>query len=146
MLVNAVCPSAAILDGSGTLPVCFKSYDVFTLEAAASLNSPAGAEWASRGYREVVSVSPPTPLRLSCESQYDFNQMMSLLSTALRDDLPALALPGYPYGNRVVSYPNVETRPADVARIRAEIEDDVKRPRRVITVRGEGYVFAKAKE
>ena len=32
------------------------------------------------------------------------------------------------------------------SRIRAAIEDDVKRPRRVITVRGAGYVFAKAQE
>jgi two-component system phosphate regulon response regulator OmpR len=31
-----------------------------------------------------------------------------------------------------------------VSRIRAAIEDDPKRPRRVITVRGSGYLFAKA--
>jgi DNA-binding response OmpR family regulator len=30
-----------------------------------------------------------------------------------------------------------------VSRIRAAIEDDVKKPRRIITVRGAGYVFAK---
>jgi DNA-binding response OmpR family regulator len=30
-----------------------------------------------------------------------------------------------------------------IARIRAEIEDDVKHPRRILTVRGTGYVFAK---
>ena len=30
-----------------------------------------------------------------------------------------------------------------VSRIRAAIEDDPKRPRRVITVRGAGYVFAR---
>ena len=33
-----------------------------------------------------------------------------------------------------------------ISRIRAAIEDDVKRPRRIITVRGAGYVFAKAQE
>jgi DNA-binding response OmpR family regulator len=33
-----------------------------------------------------------------------------------------------------------------VSRIRAAIEDDPKKPRRVITVRGMGYVFAKAQE
>jgi DNA-binding response OmpR family regulator len=33
-----------------------------------------------------------------------------------------------------------------IARIRAEIEDDPKRPRRVITVRGAGYVFAKVQD
>jgi DNA-binding response OmpR family regulator len=33
-----------------------------------------------------------------------------------------------------------------VSRIRAAIEDDPKAPRRVITVRGSGYVFAKSQE
>ena len=33
-----------------------------------------------------------------------------------------------------------------ISRIRAAIEDDPKKPRRIITVRGAGYVFAKAQE
>jgi DNA-binding response OmpR family regulator len=33
-----------------------------------------------------------------------------------------------------------------ISRIRAAIEDEPKRPRRVITVRGAGYVFAKAQD
>jgi DNA-binding response OmpR family regulator len=33
-----------------------------------------------------------------------------------------------------------------ISRIRAEIEDDPKKPRRVITVRGAGYVFARAQD
>jgi len=33
-----------------------------------------------------------------------------------------------------------------ISRIRAAIEDDAKKPRRVITVRGSGYVFAKAQD
>jgi DNA-binding response OmpR family regulator len=33
-----------------------------------------------------------------------------------------------------------------ISRIRASIEDDPKKPRRIITVRGSGYVFAKAQE
>jgi two-component system, OmpR family, phosphate regulon response regulator OmpR len=32
------------------------------------------------------------------------------------------------------------------SRIRAAIEDDPKKPRRIVTVRGSGYVFAKAQE
>src|SRR6185503_1794876 len=79
IVLNAVCPNAALLDGTGTAPICFKSYDVYTLEAFASMNNPAGTEVAGRGYREVVSVSPPSTLRLYCESQYDFNQMMAPL-------------------------------------------------------------------
>jgi len=33
-----------------------------------------------------------------------------------------------------------------ISRIRAAIEDDPKNPRRIITVRGAGYVFAKSQE
>jgi len=33
-----------------------------------------------------------------------------------------------------------------VSRLRAAIEDDPRRPRRIITVRGSGYVFAKAQD
>jgi len=33
-----------------------------------------------------------------------------------------------------------------ISRIRAAIEDDPKKPRRIITVRGNGYVFAKAQD
>jgi DNA-binding response OmpR family regulator len=33
-----------------------------------------------------------------------------------------------------------------ISRIRAAIEDDAKRPRRIVTVRGSGYVFAKQQD
>ncbi len=33
-----------------------------------------------------------------------------------------------------------------VGRIRAAIEDDVRHPRRIVTVRGAGYVFAKSQD
>jgi DNA-binding response OmpR family regulator len=33
-----------------------------------------------------------------------------------------------------------------ISRIRAAIEDEVKRPRRIVTVRGAGYVFAKQQD
>ena len=33
-----------------------------------------------------------------------------------------------------------------ISRIRAAIEDDPKQPRRIITVRGVGYVFAKIQD
>jgi DNA-binding response OmpR family regulator len=33
-----------------------------------------------------------------------------------------------------------------ISRIRAAIEDDANKPRRVITVRGAGYVFARAQD
>jgi DNA-binding response OmpR family regulator len=46
------------------------------------------------------------------------------------------------------AYDPVLDRSVDVhvGRIRAAIEDDVKKPRRIITVRGAGYVFARAQD
>ncbi len=113
--LNAVCPSAAMLDGTGTVPICFKSFDVFTLEAFGSMSNPAGAEVAGRGYREVVSVSPPSTLRRYCESQYDFNQMYSQVQIAMQGANPGLAFTGYPYGSGILSYPLPYTMICDTA-------------------------------
>ena len=33
-----------------------------------------------------------------------------------------------------------------ISRIRAQVEDDPKLPKRILTIRGAGYVFAKAQE
>jgi DNA-binding response OmpR family regulator len=33
-----------------------------------------------------------------------------------------------------------------ISRIRAAIEDDAKKPRRIVTVRGSGYVFARRQD
>lgn len=113
--LNAVCPNAATLDGTGTVPICFRSYDVFTLEAFSSMSNPAGAEVAGRGYREVVSVSPPSTLRRYCESQYDFNQMYSQLHIAMQAVQPGFAFAGYPYGNGILTYPRPFNQICDTA-------------------------------
>ncbi|HEV3026151.1 MAG TPA: hypothetical protein VG457_01180, partial [Planctomycetota bacterium] len=112
--LNAVCPNSTLLESSGTVPICFKSYDVYTLEAFASMNSPAGTETAGRGYREVVSVSAPITLRRYCESQYDFNQMYSQLQIAMQNLNSKLALTGYPFGNRMLTYPRPYTQLCDI--------------------------------
>ncbi len=113
--LNAVCPTAALLDGSGTLPVAFKSYDFHSIEATASVNTPAGTEAAGRGFREIVSVSPPSLLQRACESQFDFVQMLNLMQVALQGIQPKLAFSGYPYGNRMHAYPNPVTMESDTA-------------------------------
>jgi DNA-binding response OmpR family regulator len=39
--------------------------------------------------------------------------------------------------------PSIRSIDVHIGRLRVAIEDDVKLPRRIITVRGAGYVFAK---
>jgi hypothetical protein len=105
--LNAVCPTYVELAGSGTSPLCFRSYDVHTIEGDGVMSNPAGATVAGRGFREVVSVSPPEPQTLSCESQWDFDRMcLALAASIQRHDLM-----GYPYGNRLISWPNLLPSP-----------------------------------
>jgi hypothetical protein len=104
--VNAVCPTTAWLEGSGTVPFCFKSYDVYTLEAFSSVNNPSGAEMAGRGFREVVSVSPPAPLVRSVESQLDFDLMLAA-GSSLAGLIRGGRVSNYPFGSRMMSFPNM---------------------------------------
>ena len=94
--LNAIAPTFGRLDGSGTMPICFTTYDSYTVEAFASQNNPAGATMASRGFREVVSVSPPELLTRFCESQYDFDRMLFARATLDPASNDALALAHYP--------------------------------------------------
>lgn len=100
--VNAIAPSAIMLGGSGTVPLCFTSHDVVSVEAFASMNNPSAVTMASRGFREVIDVSPPDALTLFCESQYDFDRMLAV-GAALQQS----SLLGFPLGHRFVSYPNL---------------------------------------
>lgn len=110
--INAVDPACALLQGSGTVPLGFKTYDVYTFDSYASQNSPAGAQVAGRGSREVVSVSPPVPLSLHVESQYDFDRMCAA-GTALANYGGRFG--NFPYGNRIITFPVLVTAGSGLA-------------------------------
>lgn len=105
--INAVCPTAALLAGSGTVPFCFRSYDVYTIEAFAAVNNPAGTSAGWRGFREVASVSAPSILTLSVESEYDFDQMLNRGVDLVAYFPRARVVGGYPFGSRMVSFPRM---------------------------------------
>ena len=104
--LNAVDPGSVSLDGSGSVPFCFKNYDVYTFESHASQNNPAGAQVAGRGFREVVTVSPPVELVRYVESQYDFDSMYCF-GQALSLIPGVHSFIGFPYGNRLMTFPNL---------------------------------------
>jgi DNA-binding response OmpR family regulator len=91
-----------------------------------------------RGSREARLDGAPRPL-----TSYQFALLLALAEHAgrvmSRDSLMDL-LKGEPI--------EAFDRSIDVhvSRIRAAIEDDPKKPRRIVTVRGAGYVFAKAQD
>jgi DNA-binding response OmpR family regulator len=91
-----------------------------------------------RGAREVRLDGEPRPL-----TGYQFRLLMALAEHAgrvmsrdvLMDIIKAEPLESF---DRSID--------VHISRIRAAIEDDPRKPRRVITVRGAGYVFAKAQD
>jgi two-component system phosphate regulon response regulator OmpR len=91
-----------------------------------------------RGSREIRLDGTPRPL-----TSYQFALVLALAEHAgrvmSRDQLMDLVK-----GEPIEAFDR--SIDVHVSRIRAAIEDDPKKPRRIITVRGAGYVFAKAQD
>jgi len=91
-----------------------------------------------RGAREVRLDGTPRPL-----TSYQFALLLALAEHAGRV-MSRDALMDAVKGEQIEAFDR--SIDVHVSRIRAAIEDDPRKPRRVITVRGTGYVFAKAQE
>ena len=91
-----------------------------------------------RGSREVRLDGSPRPL-----TGYQFGLLLALAEHAGRV-MSRDALMDLIKGEQMEAFDR--SIDVHVSRIRAAIEDDPKKPRRVITVRGAGYVFAKAQD
>ena len=91
-----------------------------------------------RGAREVRLEGMPRPL-----TAYQFALVLALAEHAGRV-MSRDALMDLVKGEAIEAFDR--SIDVHVSRIRAAIEDDPKRPRRIITVRGAGYVFAKAQD
>jgi DNA-binding response OmpR family regulator len=80
----------------------------------------------------------------TCElTSYQFNLLVALAQNAGRV-LTRESLMDLVKGEQLEAFDR--SIDVHVSRIRAAIEDDAKAPRRIITVRGAGYVFAKAQD
>ncbi|HET9244718.1 MAG TPA: response regulator [Xanthobacteraceae bacterium] len=91
-----------------------------------------------RGAREVRLDGTPRPL-----TSYQFALLLALAEHAGRV-MSRDALMDAVKGEQFEAFDR--SIDVHVSRIRAAIEDDPRKPRRVITIRGTGYVFAKAPE
>ena len=91
-----------------------------------------------RGAREVRLEGMPRPL-----TGYQFALVLALAEHAGRV-MSRDALMDLVKGEAIEAFDR--SIDVHVSRIRAVIEDDPKKPRRIITVRGAGYVFAKAQD
>jgi hypothetical protein len=90
-------------DPHGTVPFTWKTENVYTIEAAGSRNSPAATMLAETRFREVVSVAPPERLRWVLEDQQDFETFLQSDGFSMMGHSDASR--GYPFGNKVVTYP-----------------------------------------
>jgi two-component system phosphate regulon response regulator OmpR len=91
-----------------------------------------------RGSREVRLDGAPRPL-----TGYQFTLLLALAEHAGRV-MSREALMDAVKGEQFEAFDR--SIDVHVSRIRSAIEDDPKKPRRVITIRGTGYVFAKAQD
>ena len=102
-----------------------------------AVRSAAGRVWAHPA-REVRLDGTPRPL-----TGYQFALLLALAEHAGRV-MSRDALMDAVKGEQIEAFDR--SIDVHVSRIRAAIEDDPRKPRRVITIRGTGYVFAKAQE
>lgn len=75
---NAIDPADPLLT-RGTIPFCFRSGDVYSLDVTGIQNDEAGNELARYSFREVVRVAPPRPLVWHIDSQADFTDRLYVL-------------------------------------------------------------------
>ena len=75
---NALDPADPLLT-RGTVPFCFRSGDVYSLDVTGIQNDPAGNELARYSFREVVRVAPPRPLVWHIDSQADLTDRIYIL-------------------------------------------------------------------
>lgn len=75
---NAIDPADPLMT-RGTIPFCFKSGDVYSLDVTGIQNDAAGNELARYSFREVVRVAPPRPLVWRIDSQADLTDRLYVL-------------------------------------------------------------------
>ena len=114
-------PTNVALNGTGTVPGCFTSYDTVTLLARGMMNTPAGTPMSSVGFREVADLGPPAPITWTLESQLDFDRYLAdalfasnVFAAAGGPQLQQL-FGGFPWGSRWVTFPNKFPTPGDKA-------------------------------
>jgi hypothetical protein len=86
---------------TGTMPFCYKSFGVVTIEATGIVNNPAGNQTARRTIREVVEAPPPVQLGWPVDSQADFESEMEANFGRFAGGRRTMGA-----GLKIVTYPN----------------------------------------
>ena len=60
---------------SGTMPLCYRSFDIYTLNSTGVVNYPSGTQASITTLKEIVDIAPLSDMLIwSIESQYDFDK------------------------------------------------------------------------
>ena len=81
LYLNAINPHSWMLR-FGTAPWCYRTLDVYHVEARVALNNRAGEQIADASVREVVEIGSDTTATWSLDSQDDFEQRIAMGSGA----------------------------------------------------------------
>lgn len=76
ILANAINPrnNAALDVNTTTAPLCFRSFNIYSVEATGVVNAPDGRELARYSVQQVVQVAPVGNLEIRIETQDDFER------------------------------------------------------------------------
>ncbi|MDI6787459.1 MAG: hypothetical protein QME51_03735 [Planctomycetota bacterium] len=59
---------------TGTLPFCYRSFDIYTINSTGVINYPSGSQATLSTIREIIDIAPIGTLTWGLESQYDFDK------------------------------------------------------------------------
>ncbi|MFH1228493.1 MAG: hypothetical protein V1701_11415, partial [Planctomycetota bacterium] len=64
---------------TGTLPFCYRSYDICNIKSTGVINYPSGLEAARTTFDDIIEVAPAQSATFLLESQYDFDEQFNML-------------------------------------------------------------------
>jgi hypothetical protein len=111
VIINALDPTMALLEGSGTVPICFVNRETVTVEGRTVTSAKSGAPVSKSRFREVIDIAPPIALARTLVSQYDFDARMNAAVVAA--GAYGAYFNGYPWGSRHLTTPNPPPNPSD---------------------------------
>lgn len=119
---------------AGTLPFCYRSYDIYTINSSGIINQPSGNQAAVITLNEIVDIAPVgKTLTLTIESQYDFDsQFWSGLGNSTKmATYPTVTNLGYPSFSIALRKPDY-SRASGRGALKLKTAEDINRGKNII--------------
>lgn len=111
LIANAQNPNDSTLAGTGTLPLCFTSGDVYRIRAVGLAGNPAGNQAARAAFADIVAAAPLGVRIWNLVTQGDFDRFLTLpsqvrWSAGCGKGGAVMGAYGPLFGHLVVTHPN----------------------------------------